>query len=87
MYDAAVSSIDAENVDAGGYDLLRRRKRVLSSVGFAEEERRSVVTTGGASSERCRRCFCSTDMRVMGDLLSWFTGIGAIDRTPTVVDV
>jgi hypothetical protein len=46
-----------------------------------------VVTTGGTSSERCRRCFCSTDMRVMGDLLSWFTGIGAIDRTPAVVDV
>ena len=43
MYDAAVSSIDAENVDARGHDSLRRRrKRVLSSVGFAEEERRSV---------------------------------------------
>ena len=41
MYDAAVSSVDAENVDARGNDSLRRRrKRVLSSVGFAEEERR-----------------------------------------------
>jgi hypothetical protein len=42
MYDAAVSSIDAENVDARGHDSLRRRKRVLSSVGFAEEDRRCV---------------------------------------------
>jgi hypothetical protein len=43
MYDAAVSSVDAENGDARGHDSLRRRrKRVLSSVGFAEEERRSV---------------------------------------------
>ena len=41
MYDAAVSSVDAEQVDATGKDdSLRRRKRVLSSVGFAEEERR-----------------------------------------------
>jgi hypothetical protein len=41
MYDAAVSSVDAENVDARGHDSLRRRrKRVLSSVGLAEEERR-----------------------------------------------
>jgi len=41
MYDAAVSSVDAEHVDArGGQDSLRRRKRVLSSVWFAEEERR-----------------------------------------------
>lgn len=40
MYDAAVSSVDAENVDARGHDSLRRRKRVLSSVGFVEEERR-----------------------------------------------
>jgi len=40
MYDAAVSSVDAEQVDARGKDdSLRRRKRVLSSVGFAEEER------------------------------------------------
>jgi len=35
MYDAAVSSVDAR-----GHDSLRRRKRVLSSVGFVEEERR-----------------------------------------------
>ncbi len=42
-YDAAVSSIEAENVDARGYGSLRRRKRVLSSVGFAEEERRCVI--------------------------------------------
>jgi hypothetical protein len=42
-YEAAVSSIEAENVDARGYGSLRRRKRVLSSVGFAEEERRCVV--------------------------------------------
>jgi hypothetical protein len=41
IYDAAVSSID-ENVDTRGRDSLRRRKRVLSSVGFAEEERRCV---------------------------------------------
>ena len=41
MYDAAVSSVDADNVDARGHDSLRRRrKRVLSSVGLAEEERR-----------------------------------------------
>lgn len=41
MYDAAVSSVDAENVDAKGHDSLRRRrKRVLSSVGLVEEERR-----------------------------------------------
>jgi hypothetical protein len=39
MYDATVSSID-ENVDARGHDSLRRRKRVLSSVGFTEEEKR-----------------------------------------------
>ena len=39
MYDAAVSSIDAENVDARGHGSLRRRKRVLSSVAFAEERR------------------------------------------------
>ncbi|KAF8475374.1 hypothetical protein DFH94DRAFT_761100 [Russula ochroleuca] len=42
IYDAAVSSIDAENVDAKGRDSLRRRKRVLSSVEFAKEERRCV---------------------------------------------
>lgn len=49
IYDAAVSSID-ENVDARGRDSLKRRKRVLSSVGFAEEERRCVgrdVTNAG----------------------------------------
>ena len=40
MYDAAVSSVDAEQVDATGKDdSLRRRKRVLSSVGFADERR------------------------------------------------
>ncbi|KAF8489896.1 hypothetical protein F5888DRAFT_1900700 [Russula emetica] len=43
MYDAAVSSIDAENVDARGQGSLRRRKRVISSVGFVEEERRCVI--------------------------------------------
>jgi len=43
MYDAAVSSVDAEQVDARGKDdSLRRRKRVLSSVEFVEEERRFV---------------------------------------------
>ncbi|KAI0251403.1 hypothetical protein BJV78DRAFT_470261 [Lactifluus subvellereus] len=42
MYDAAVSSVDMENVDARGNDSLRRRKCVLSSVGFVEEERRPV---------------------------------------------
>jgi len=43
MYDVAASSIDVDNVDARGpgYESLRRRKRVLSSVGF-EEERRYV---------------------------------------------
>jgi hypothetical protein len=40
MYDAAVSSVDAEVVDARGYDSLRRRKRVLSSVGFGGEGER-----------------------------------------------
>ena len=43
MYDAAVSSIDAEIVDARGHGSLRRRKRVLSSVGFVEEERRCII--------------------------------------------
>lgn len=43
MYDAAVSSIDAENVDARGHGSLRRRKRVLSSVAFAEEDRRCII--------------------------------------------
>ncbi|KAI0285254.1 hypothetical protein BC826DRAFT_973033 [Russula brevipes] len=38
-YDAAVSSVDAENADAKGHDSLRRRKRVLSSVGFGEGRR------------------------------------------------
>ncbi|KAN0115636.1 hypothetical protein V8E52_006755 [Russula decolorans] len=37
-YDAAVSSVDAR-----GHGSLRRRKRVLSSVAFAEEERRCVI--------------------------------------------
>ncbi|KAH9987146.1 hypothetical protein BJV74DRAFT_796597 [Russula compacta] len=41
MYDVAVSSTDADNADAKGNESVRRRKRVLSSVGFAEE-RRSV---------------------------------------------
>jgi hypothetical protein len=48
MYDAAVSSVDAENVDAKGHDSLRRRKRVLSSVGFGEGRRfvgRDVTNT------------------------------------------
>ena len=43
MYDVAVSSIDTENVDTRGNNSLRRHKRVLSSVGFAEEERRGVI--------------------------------------------
>ena len=43
MYDAAVSSIDADNVDARGHGSQRRRKRVLSSVGFVEEERRCII--------------------------------------------
>ncbi len=34
MYDATASSVDAEGVDAKEYDSLRRRKRVISSVGF-----------------------------------------------------
>jgi hypothetical protein len=38
-YDAAVSSVDAEQADARGQESLRRRKRVFSSVGFAEERR------------------------------------------------
>ena len=42
-YDAAVSSVDVENVDTRGHGSLRRRKRVLSSVAFAEEERRCVI--------------------------------------------
>jgi hypothetical protein len=42
-YDAAVSSVDAENVDTRGHGSLRRRKRVLSSVAFAEEERRCII--------------------------------------------
>jgi len=42
----------------------------------------------GASSERrSRRCFNSVDVRVMGDIASWFTGIWAVDRTHAVVDV
>jgi len=41
-----------------------------------------------ASSERrSRRCFGRIDMRVMGDIASWFTGIRAINRTPAVADV
>jgi hypothetical protein len=40
MYDAAVSSVDAEVVDTRGYDSLRRRKRVLSSVDFGGEGER-----------------------------------------------
>ena len=43
MYDAAVSSIDADNIDARGHGSLRRRKRVLSTVGFIEEERRYII--------------------------------------------
>jgi len=39
MYDAAVSSVDAEQTDARGQGSLRRRKRVFSSVGFVEERR------------------------------------------------
>ena len=49
MYDAAVSSIDAENVDARGNGSLRRRKRVFSSVAFAEE-RRCVIRDATNSS-------------------------------------
>jgi len=41
-----------------------------------------------ASSERrSRRCFSSIDVRVMGDIASWFSGIRAINRTPAVADV
>ena len=38
-YDAAVSSVDAEQAEARGQDSLRRRKRVFSSAGFVEERR------------------------------------------------
>jgi hypothetical protein len=48
-YDAAVSSIDAENVDARGHGSLRRRKRVLSSVAFAEERRCIIRDVTNAS--------------------------------------
>jgi hypothetical protein len=61
MYDAAVSSVDAEVVDARGYESLRRRKRVLSSVGFGESGRldgHDVTNTGiGGRRHLCRlRC-------------------------------
>ena len=60
MYDAAVSSVDAEVVDGKGYDSLRR-KRVLSSVGFGERGRidgHDVTNTGvGRRRHLCRlRC-------------------------------
>lgn len=42
-YDAAVSSVEGESVDARGHGSLRRRKRVLSSVAFVEEERRCII--------------------------------------------
>jgi hypothetical protein len=53
-----------------------------SGTTFVNDNRRR-----GASSERSRRCFCGTDMRVMGDLTSWFTEIRPIVRMPAVVDV
>jgi hypothetical protein len=42
-YDAAVSSVEGESVDARGHGSLRRRKRVLSTVAFVEEERRCII--------------------------------------------
>jgi hypothetical protein len=62
MYDAAVSSVDAEVVDARGHDSLRRRKRVLSSVNFGGEGEKidgHDVTNVGIGGRRhlCRlRC-------------------------------
>jgi hypothetical protein len=61
MYDAAVSSVDTENADARGHDSLRRRKRVLSSVDFAEERRpvgRDLTNVGfhkHSSASACTR--------------------------------
>jgi hypothetical protein len=48
-YDAAVSSIDADNVDARGHGSLRRRKRVLSTVGFVDERRCIIRDVTNAS--------------------------------------
>ena len=60
MYDAAVSSVDAEVVDARGYDSLRRRKRVRSSAGFGGErlDGQDVTNMGiGGRRHLCRlRC-------------------------------
>ena len=62
MYDAAVSSVDVEVVDARGHDSLRRRKRVLSSVNFGGEGEifngHSVTNVGiGGRRHLCRlRC-------------------------------
>lgn len=62
MYDAAVSSVDAEVVDARGYDSLRRRKRVLSSVGFGGEGGRldghNVTNTGICGRRHSCRLRC-----------------------------
>jgi hypothetical protein len=51
---------------------------------FVDDNRRR-----GPSSERCRGCFYTTTevRRVMRDLASWTTGLGAMDGTPTVVYV
>jgi len=55
MYDVAVSSIDADNIDARGpgYESLRR-KRVLSSVGFEDilGERKQHAMTSKDSFSR-----------------------------------
>jgi hypothetical protein len=48
-YDAAVSSVEGEHVDARGHDSLRRRKRVLSSVAFTEERRCMIRDVTNAS--------------------------------------
>lgn len=61
MYDAAVSSVDAEVVDARGYDSLRRRKRVISSVGFGESGRldgQDVINTGVSGRRHLCRLQC-----------------------------
>ena len=46
------------------------------------------MITGGEGLLRMEQAiFLRHDMRVMGDLTSWFAGIRPIDRTPAVVDV
>ncbi|KAI9451921.1 hypothetical protein BJY52DRAFT_961563 [Lactarius psammicola] len=59
MYDAAVSSVDGEVIDARGYDSLRRRKRVLSSVGFGGEGGRLDGQDGTKTGICGRRHLCS----------------------------